>query len=231
MYHLIKESFAIPDRVEVIGPGCFLCPRAVSNITFSGSPRLRIISELAFEDIQDVHMVLPPSLEYIALNAFDSAKNVSIDVANQQFISDNGCLFNRTHLLGFFSGKTITKLVIPVFVTSIVDRCFQFHTDLTSIDVEEGSCLEHIGKKAFWKTHLPSFTVPASVKVIDDECFAEMWSVMGVSITFANNYKLERIGVKAFAKYTLRYGTISLPDTVVEIGYQAFGIAMSSPFP
>ena len=218
-----KSSLAIPDRVEVIGPGCFSCQVGMSDITFSDSSRLRLISELAFEHIQDVHLVLPPSLEYIAPNAFDRAMNVSIDLANQQFISKNGFLFNKTHIFGVFPGETISELVIPAFVTSIADRCFQFQTHLQSIACEEGSCLAHIGKKSFWHTFLPSFTVPASVKVIDDKCFAKMWSIMGVSITFANNSKLERIGVRAFAESPLTHGTISLPDTVVEIGYQAFG--------
>lgn len=67
---------------------------------------------------------------------------------------------------GAFSGK----ISIPSSIKTIGKQAFM-QCELSGINFEEGSQLEHVGAQCFWMSKLPTIEIPASVKTIGEGAF------------------------------------------------------------
>lgn len=112
---------------------------------------------------------------------------------------------------------------------------YKLSSDGTGYVIEdEGTCLDEniiipelynglpvigIDSTSFWFcSFIKSVYIPANVIYIGEWAFSNCTSLE--TVTFADNSKLQSIGEKAFSKTGI--ATISLPDTVSELGISAF---------
>lgn len=128
----------------------------------------------------------------------------------------------------------LTSIKIPASVKSIGKDAF-YKTDdvssnLTAVEIEEGSVLETIGEYAFYGCYkLKGVKIPASVKSIGKFAFSAWGKAPGeanessslITVEFEENSQLETIGNAAFqdCKSLTR---IVIPEGVKNIGSSAF---------
>lgn len=122
------------------------------------------------------------------------------------------------------SNETPKDVIIPTsisykgkdwFVTTIGRRAFLSDRNLNSIVIPNS--VKTIGTRAFWNcTWLKSITLPDSIEYICDRAFYSVDGAMGLRIPA----KVKYIGNGAFEWSNLE--TACLPDTLIEIGNEAF---------
>ncbi len=116
----------------------------------------------------------------------------------------------------FYGCSSLTSIVLPNSVTSIVESAFQGCTSLTSITIPDS--VTSIGESAFADcSGLTSISIPDSVTSITNSAFYRCTSL--TSITIPNS--VTSIGICAFAGCT-GLTSITIPDSVTSIGQQAF---------
>ena len=182
-------SITIPDSVTTIGDGAFSGCSYLTNVTIGKG--VTTIGDFAFESCE-------------------SLTSITVDCDNQYYSSDEyGVLFNKdkTILLQYPIGNTMTNYTIPNSVTSIVEGAFAGCECLTSITIGEGvkiisnglfngcdnlTCISisygvrTIGANAFQNCRsLTSITIPDSVNLIDSEAFRNCEKLE--NITIGNN--------------------------------------------
>jgi hypothetical protein len=101
-------------------------------------------------------------------------------------------------------------------VTVIGRDAFNGQAGITAVTIPEG--IREIGMFAFRETSIADLTVPASVQNIDDAAFAAIAAL--TQVTF--NEGLIRIGLNAFRNCAKLAQINFIPDTVEEIGADAF---------
>jgi hypothetical protein len=90
---------------------------------------------------------------------------------------------------------------------------------MSSIDFENGTRLREIGFEAFASCEcLTAFTVPESVEILHDRCFA-LCSQMK-TLEFEGAFRLKRIGERAFVRCSLH--SITIPALAEEVDVSAF---------
>ncbi len=159
------------------------------------------ISDNAFTNTALTQITIPSSVTSIGATAFIGAsnlKNITVDSSNNNYSSDiSGVLFNidKTNLIQYPIGDTITSYNIPTGVTNIENYAFQ------------GS------------TYLNQIIVPVSVTMIGDYAFDNATGLN--SVTFYPNSSLNSIGIEAFYR-TINLTSITIPANVTNIGENAF---------
>ena len=134
---------------------------------------------------------------------------------------------------------TVSKIIVPDYVTSIANSAFERFMNLTNITIGNGvtsigdkafyycSCLttvvignnvERIGDNAFFGCGgLTSVTIPSSVTNIGKSAFDCCSGLEQITIP----HGVKSIGSSAF-RYCERISTISIPNSVTSIGSSAF---------
>lgn len=159
------------------------------------------ISDNAFTNMALTQIMIPSSVTSIGTTAFigtSNLKNITVDSSNNYYSSDiSGVLFNidKTNLIQYPIGDTITSYNIPTGVTNIENYAFQ------------GS------------TYLNQIIVPVSVTMIGDYAFDNATGLN--SVTFYPNSSLNSIGIEAFYR-TINLTSITIPANVTNIGENAF---------
>ena len=141
---------------------------------------------------------------------------------------------DKLEIPGQINGYTVTEIgssckgsfssvTIPDSVRKIDDFAFEYYCpELQEVKFGENSQLEIIGGWAFNRCPLKSVTIPANVKIIGEGAFLPPSDNPTLTeVKFAENSKLETIDAYAFSGQT-KLKEILLPDSLKEIGYQAF---------
>ncbi|MCD7827903.1 MAG: leucine-rich repeat domain-containing protein [Clostridiales bacterium] len=192
-------------------------------------------------------VTIPDSVTTIAGGAFagcTSLTSITVDEGNNYYLSDEyGVLFNKdkTELIKFPEGSSLTSYSIPNSVTSIGSDAFYNCTSLTSITIPDG--VTSIGNRAFYGcTSLESITVPDSVTSIglialDNTAYYNNDSNWEDGVLYIGNH-LIAAQTSISGSYEIKDGTITIagnafeecesltsitiPDSVTSIGDDAF---------
>ena len=225
--------------------------------TIEGYP-VTSIGDHAFDFCHNLTSVtLGDSVTEIGYSAFDNCSkltNITVDTENQYYSSQDGILFSKdkTTLVKYPIGKTVTTYTIPDSVTSIGDYAFCSCDSLTSITIPDSvntigggafhgcSSLERItipdsvtsiGSYAFSGcSSLTSITIPDSVTKIQNGAFKRCDSLTNITVDEENEIFSSQDGVLFNKDKTTIVAypngktatTYTTPDSVTTIGMEAF---------
>ncbi|MBR5825733.1 MAG: leucine-rich repeat domain-containing protein [Clostridia bacterium] len=191
-------NIVIPDSVINLGRGAFDRCSAATSITIGNN--VRSIGGSTFNDCDKVESIyIPASVTGIESSAFSdwhSLKEIIVDENNENYISEQGILFNKdkTQLVKYPSSKEGTIYTVPesveqfgdyeVFghckyleeivigskVTSLGDFMFQDCENLKNIELSDDLTTINLG--SFWGcSNLKDIIIPDSVTIIEQNAF------------------------------------------------------------
>lgn len=191
----------IPSNVKTIYKWAFRECKFNGELNFGTNSQLDKIEDLTFFGIPFTgNLVIPNGVTSIGAEAFQS------------------------YNIDSFAGGTLT---LPDTLKTIGSQAF-FQCEFTgAVNIPEGATV--ISNGAFCgNKNITSVTIPSTMITLGTEykndnvwdgVFYDCTSL--ASVTFANNSKLEKIGMRAF-KNTKIAGELKLPDSVTYIGNEAF---------
>lgn len=182
-----------------IGERAFVNTHALKSIDLSNVIEIR---DLAFGNAISLESVNLSKVEFIGVDAFTNAQNLTTVVLNENLTE----LSQRT-FFNCISLKTINTENLKLINASAFAEC----TSLTRINLESA---EEIEEMAFYGAGLARASLPAA-KVIGDYAF------YGSKVTLLTMPIAEKIGYMSFTATSLT-GNIELPTTLTYIGGLAF---------
>lgn len=199
------SSVTLPSVTDTIGNfnGC-------SSLVSVSMPAVEVIDANTFASCVALQTLsIPATTISIAPSAFyncTSLSSFSVDSNNQNYMSEDGILFNKTktRLIKYPPTKAATSYTIPSTVTATEDYAFAGTSALTSITFPTG--FTQVGDYSFWDcTGLTSLTFGANVTSIGAQAFQGCYSI--TSIVFERHQQMYP-GTGAFT-----LGTASHPVT------------------
>ena len=190
----------IPPFVTTIQPRSFACCRQLQRVYFS-SGALATIGSAAFTNTGLTALFLPPTVQTIGDSCFESCTSLTL--------IDFPLDIPLTKLANSALASTsLLELRIPSRVTTLSSCCLEDTPTLRTVESEPHSILTHLGKRAFRNcSSLHRVSLPTSLQVIDDECFASCHSLCVISFhSFPDN--LRAIGRDAFAQTHVSHHTL-----------------------
>ncbi|MEE1504346.1 MAG: leucine-rich repeat domain-containing protein, partial [Acutalibacteraceae bacterium] len=193
-------SVTISDGVESIGAYAFYNCEALRNLNLGNG--VKSIGARAFLGCTGLEGVtIPDSVTSIGIYAFsncNSLTNITVDEANTAYSSDEyGVLFdkNKTELILYPAGNTITSYTIPGSVTDIAGYAFSDAVNLVNVTIPDG--VTQIGGAAFYDCErLKNVTIPKSVTSIGALAFNGCDSLTSITVDEANTaYSSDEYGV------------------------------------
>ena len=229
-------EISIPSMVETIGNYAFL-ETNVANVDFEQNSSLLEIGRGAFSEIENLTSIeLPLSLLTIQDSVFYNSGLESINLDQ----------LTALEYIGEYSfyNTQLTQIIIPRTVTVIEQFAFS-GTLINEIIFSPGSCLSHIGMKAFSEIGiLEQITLPDSVQSVGEGIFEgvkgtrsitvpDLWGMpLGYLFNITNallpenltNVEITRAEVLVYGAFENTYYVteVNLPETLIEIRSNAF---------
>lgn len=139
----------LPASLNTLGMSAFGGCTSLAEITIPNA--VTTIDSFCFYDTQITHLAIPANVQNIGSKIATNiaADGFSVDTLNQTFAVKNGVLFTKdmTTLISFPDGAQ-GGYFIPASVKTIAGYAFFDCDGLTSLQLEQGSCLETIGTAA-----------------------------------------------------------------------------------
>jgi hypothetical protein len=205
-------SVVLPSTLKTIGYRAFSWRSSLTSIEIPYG--VTEIEEDAFFRTGISNVVLPESLVSIGQGAFNTevALTVHIPASLERVIA----LADGTAPFTPFTG--VTAVTFAEGRTQIPDNLFYRAANLTSITLPD--TVTHIGNGAFRESGLTNITIPDSVTHIGDGAFHHS-RLTSIEIPEG----VTAIGVSAFGHHhqgEVRISSVTLPDSLVSIGRDAF---------
>jgi len=211
-------SVIIPNTVTSIGNGAFAGCRSLTSVTIPNM--VTSIGNAAFSGCSSLTSVtIPNSITSIEDWSFrDCSRLTSVSIPNSVMSIGNGAFYS--------SG--LMSVTIPNLVTSIGIEAFGNCSGLTFINVDNGNTAYSSEDGVLFnktKTSLilypggktGAYTIPNSVKSIENYAFAEHTKLTTVSFSIS----VTDIGIGAFA-YCTGLTSVTIGNSVLNIGQGAF---------
>lgn len=145
----------------------------------------------------DITVFIPSNIKTIAVDAFNNADIISIEVdSNNSIYKDiDGVLFSRdgTRLISYPYGRTNSFYRVPDGVTVIGRQAFGWNKYLTEIELPDS--LQKIEEDAFRGLSITQITIPKNVQEIDGSALFDCEKLSAVQVEVGNFYFLTRNGV------------------------------------
>lgn len=193
------SSISIPNSVSIIDDDAF----SYSGLTSVSIPNsVTDIGWNVFNDCQNLKTVnissSVTSIGYYTFSFCSSLTAINVDAANQNFLSKDGVLFNKTMTnLIICPGGLSNTYVMPNSVTEINNFAFADCRKLPSVVLSEN--LIRIDDDAFVRCmSLTSITLPESLRLTGYDAFGECTSLTSITIPA----KIEYIGNCSFTGCT-----------------------------
>ena len=190
-------SMTIPDNVTTIGRYVFVHCENITGIKISKNVN---------------------SIGYASFFYCPKLQNITVDANNENYCSVYGKLFNadKTQLICFPAGQSISEYSVPNSVESIYHYAFAGAANLTSVTI--GSGVTSIGEYAFADcTGLKSIKLSGNITAIKMRAFSACTSLE--SIIIPNG--VTELGNDAFWNCTA-LASIYIPKTLTKIGNFTF---------
>ena len=206
-----RSSFVIPDGVDIVADGAFMCSVNLTNITIPNSVTEIGVGAFSYcTGITDIaipdsvmtfgargfgmfcgcenlkSITIGKGIKNIVPGAFNDCNNLSditVSPENNNFSSKDGVLFNKdkTELIKYPVGNQRTVYSIPNTVKTIGYSAFHESVNLTDITVPNS--VTSIGDRAFAGcTGLTSVTLGNGVTSIEDEAFCDCSGLTSITI-------------------------------------------------
>ena len=176
-------SITIPASVTSIGGSAFTGCGNITTVIFEDNSQLTSIGDDAFYNCTSLTSItIPASVIYIGDDAFYSCKALEEIRFNATAMDD----LNYSPFTG--AGENGIKVVVGANVTKIPEYLFRGSlapsSKITSVEFEEGSICQSIGKYAFYYCdNLTDITIPASVTSIGEWAFYSCYSLDNLYIS------------------------------------------------
>ena len=234
-------SVTLPESVTEIREYAFNYCINLAKIIISDS--VTKIGDVAFAYCSSLTAVtIPKSVSEIGISVFFGCSSLTsfiVEDGNNNYVSENGVLFNKDKTLLIQCPVVKTEYVIPDNVTEIGDFAFQICSSLTSITIPDS--VTKIGAYAFrYCDGLTTVYIPNSVTIIGESAFESCSSLTSVDIPDS----VTEIGAKAFMQcdgltsitisnsvteiaegtfnHCEKLTSVTIPNSVTEIGMGAF---------
>ncbi|MGI5881369.1 MAG: leucine-rich repeat domain-containing protein [Syntrophomonadaceae bacterium] len=229
-------SVYLPDAITVVAREVFANNNNLAKIVF-GDNVCEIAAKAFYQTPKLTEVTIPNTVTSIGEQAF-MFSGITGEVVIPEAITS---LSNST----FEGASNITAITIGDEVTSIGERVFQGCTKLAAINIDHHSKITMIGREAFAKTALTTFTVPKKVTSILSGTFRENKHLTAVYVAepFLAEGAVTQTGIgslrdyaffdtpnlKTFATYdttaeelilTSPLNEVTLPNTVRDLGVQ-----------
>ena len=224
------ESITLGNSVETIGSYAFSNETRVTSLDIPSS--VKDISYTAFLE--------------------SGISSFSVATGNTTYTSIDGIIFSKdkTKIILCPQKKEIGTYTIPNTVTTIESCCFAYNSKLTGIVIPDsvkeikngaflmttslasvtmGSGVEKIESQAFTSSTFTTLNIPAKLTDISEEAFIKCMNLQNITVSAQNPtytsvdgilFSKDKKIVKLFP--TGRTGTYTIPNTVTEIGTNAF---------
>lgn len=206
------KSVTLPETLNEIGESAFEGASKLSSIAVPDAVTAIESRAFALSGVANVSFGEESKLTALGTGAFEGAANLSAFVipAGVTAIPENA----------FKACTSLEAIELHENIASVGDGAFLEATALSAVTVKEGSVLSAIGKYAFSKTAITSFTVPAGVSKISESAFEGSAIASVLFLVDEENVKALTIDKNAFASTSVK--AIELPARLVVVGEGAF---------
>lgn len=152
-----ESDFTIPSGTEIISNMAFYYCKNLNHLTIPSS--LEIVEDFFKAPNMKINLSLnDPRLnlkskipKIYSIGGCIGLNQIEVSTDNENFTSIDGNLYSKdeTVLIKYSPDKKDKTFVVPSSVKIITDNAFEYSTQLTSVEFEEGSNLEIIGENAF----------------------------------------------------------------------------------
>ena len=218
------KEITIPDSVEKIGYGAFDSVETLDKVTLPAN--LKEISSKTFYKTNIAKITIPESVSSIGGIAFADTPLQSITLPNN-LISIGQNAFSGTQLTNVTLPSKLKTLETEAFgeITTLVSvniplslesgyNAFSNSKKLENIIIEDGR--EKIPAGLLSNIGIKTFTLPSTIKTIEDSAFAQNDYLSEITL----NNALATIAERAFANTNLKH--VKLPDSLTYLGRGAF---------
>ena len=203
-------DFTVPGNFQNIGKLAFMMSN-LESITINHDMTYSF-STFASSDIVSATVPVSAVAEYNSFSSCEKLEEVILTDSRSTTIGQNA----------FTGCSSLTKVIIPYFVTSIGEYSFTGCVNLSSIDLPES--LLSIGEGAFANTGMTFVDIPSGVRSIPDGCFRNSASLFCIHIPES----VGSIGEMAFSgcEVAMIINDSDLPITIGNSDYG--GIALNA---